>query len=145
MHQAFCQIIPLDRYNWELCLKIEMKPEQRAYMPSVLYSIAQSKFENLEPYGIMHRGKMVGFIMYGNFGGICWINRIVIDKDHQRKGLGRAAMKQLLEILKGKIRCKEIRTSYATSNHVAAAFFASLGFQPLPSNFDDEVIAQYRS
>lgn len=144
MHQAFCQIIPLDRYNWELCLEIEMEPEQRAFIPSVLYSLAQAKFEQLVPYGIMHHGKMVGFIMYGNFAGICWISRVIIDKDYQNQGIGRTAVRQLIEVMQGKISCKEIRTSYQADNHAAATFFAKLGFQPLPKVLGDEVVAQYR-
>ncbi len=143
MHQAFCQIVPLDRFNWERCLEIEMKPEQRAYIPSILYSLAQARFENLNPYGVMHKGSMVGFMMYGNFSGICWISRIIIDQSYQEKGIGRAALMQLLEMLKNKSRCREIRTSYTEDNHTADAFFKALGFEPLPDAMGGEVVARY--
>lgn len=144
MHQPFCHIVPLDRYNWEHCLEVQMYPEQQAYMPSILFSLAQARFEDLVPYGVMHKGKMVGFLMYGNFAGICWINRVVIDKDHQRQGIGRAATMQLLERLQRNMRCREIRTSYAANNHIAQSFFGSLGFEPLVEGLGEEIVARYK-
>lgn len=144
MHQAFCQIVPLDRYNWELCLNINLTPEQERFVPSILYSLAQAKFENLHPFGVLHHDEIVGFIMYGEFGGICWINRIVIDKEFQGMGIGRSAVRQLVELLSGKIGCKEIRTSVSAENLAARRFFQTMGFSDMQQAFDDEVVLVYR-
>ena len=138
------QIVTLDRYNWELCLDIRLHPEQEAFLPPVLYSLAQAKFENLIPYGILQGGKMVGFLMYGNFGGICWINRVLIDKDYQQQGIGSAAVRQLLNQLTSKFTCKEIRASYSRDNNIAANFFSGLGFRPMASPLQDEIVAVYQ-
>ncbi len=143
MYQPFCKIVPLDRYNWEQCLDIQLTPEQSMFVPTILYSLAQAKFEELHPYGIMNDNQMVGFIMYGEFAGICWINRIMIDIDYQRKGIGRTAMQQLLELLNHSIRCKEIRASYAKENNFARQFFLSVGFKPLSEGLDDEEVVIY--
>ena len=136
----FTRIIPLDRYNWELCLNIRMTPEQEGYIPPVLYSLAQAKFENLHPYGIEHGEDMVGLMMYGQFGGICWISRIMIDHEFQRNGIGTNALKQLIQQLQLKFTCKEIRTSYARENLGAARFFENLGFIPMEDGLNDEVV-----
>ena len=137
-------IVPLDRYNWELCLDISLTPEQEQYVPPVLYSLAQAKFEQLHPYGILHEEKMVGLIMYGEFAGICWINRVVVDKAYQGKGIGSSALRQLIAMLRGNIRCKEIRSSYAQDNMVALRFFESIGFRMMPNSLKDEIVVVYR-
>ncbi|MEO1449817.1 MAG: GNAT family N-acetyltransferase [Bacteroidota bacterium] len=136
----------LDRYNWEACLTIQLTPEQDRFVPSVLYSLAQARFENLTPYGIRLDGKMVGMLMYGQFSaGLCWINRILVDREHQGLGIGQKAMEQLLFQLRRKRQCAEIRTSYVPENLAAAHFFAKLGFRPVESPLEDEVVVQLLS
>jgi diamine N-acetyltransferase len=135
------RLVPLDRYNWELCLNIRLLPEQERFVPPVLYSLAQSRFENLIPFGIEYEEEMVGFLMYGNFSGLCWINRIIVDAAYQRQGIGQAAMRELLIQLQVRKGCKEIRTSYAAGNLGAAEFFAGLGFEPMAAALEDEVVA----
>ncbi|MEZ4829206.1 MAG: GNAT family N-acetyltransferase [Bacteroidia bacterium] len=140
---ASATIISLDRYNWELCLDIQMEPEQEQFIPSVLYSLAQANFEDLHPYGILYGDRMVGFLMYGIFGGICWINRVIVDREYQGQGIGKSAVKELIYMLKGKITCREIRTSYAAENFVADQFFRGIGFVPLNEEMEHEVVARY--
>ena len=141
---SFCRIVPLDRYNWELCLDITLLPQQEVQIPSVLYSLAQAKFEQLTAMGVLANDKMIGFLMYGEFGGICWINRIMIDAGYQGKGYGSAAIRQLIAKLQSNIHCREIRTSYARSNYPAGHFFESLGFVQIPSVLaDGEVVMRY--
>lgn len=145
MIHASCEIIPLDRYNWELCLKIEIHEAQRAFTPSVLHSLAQANFEQLTPYGITYEGEMIGFLMYGTFGGICWINRIIIDRKYQGKGLGSAALTLLIRKLRNNTHCQEIRTSYAEENRAAARLFSANGFAPMESALGDgEVVMRYK-
>lgn len=144
MQHPSCEIVPLDRYNWELCLKIEIHESQRAFTPSILHSLAQAKFEALTPYGVVYQGEMIGFLMYGTFGGICWINRIIIDRQYQGKGLGSAALTLLLRKLRNYTDCKEIRTSYAEENRAAERLFSANGFVPMASALDDgEVVMRY--
>lgn len=138
-----CHIAPLDRYNWELCLALEITPEQERYVPSVLYSLAQAKFENLFPFGIWFEGKIVGFLMYGGFGNICWINRILVDKQYQGKGIGREAVRQLIQQLRQKRSCQSIRTSYAADNYQAKVFFEKLGFEELNDALEEERVAEF--
>ena len=137
------RIIPLDRYNWESCLEIRITPEQENYLPSVLYSLAQANFENLIPLGIVYHDKIVGFMMYGMFGGICWINRIMIDQEYQRMGIGSNALKQLIFELRQKHHCREIRASFSNKNLSASLFFSQMGFNPINEALDDETVVRY--
>lgn len=136
-------IRPLDRFNWESALELELHDYQRDFLPDVLYSIAQSKFENLFPHGIFLGGKMVGFLMYGNFGGICWINRIMVDKNFQKDGIGSHALTQILQQLQRDPSCKEIRTSFSRQNSVAEHFFGQHDFRKVTDSLEDEVVLRY--
>ncbi|WNJ16101.1 GNAT family N-acetyltransferase [Pontibacter sp. G13] len=136
------RIEPLDRYNWELVLDVSIDDQQAQFVPPVLYTLAQAQFEQLKLFGIRHAGQMVGMITYGNFGGICWINRILIDVKFQRQGIGRAALEMLLAQLQGHPACHEIRTSYAKQNYAASQFFRQMGFVPIEPTLDHEVVAK---
>ena len=113
-------------------------------MPSVMYSLAQSKFENLFPYGIFEGDKLVGFLMYGEFDGRCWINRIMVDKDSQEQGIGSTALRQLIDLLRRNPKCQEIRTSLAKQNALAEYFFRSAGFEQLGEGMENEIVMVYK-
>jgi diamine N-acetyltransferase len=139
------QIKPLTRFNWEQATQLELHDYQEDFLPSVLFSIAQSKFENLFPYGIFEGEKLVGFLMYGEFDAICWISRFMIDKHHQESGIGKTALRQLLDILRNQPKCKEIRTSFSRKNALAQYFFQSQGFEQIGDGLDKEIVMRYKS
>ncbi|MFK7968922.1 MAG: GNAT family N-acetyltransferase [Bacteroidia bacterium] len=132
------QLEPLDRFNWDQVLNVSLKPEQLAFVPSILYSIAQSAFEKQDAYGVRLEDIMVGLILVGKTGSMSWISRIYIDAEYQGLGIGTEAVEQLISALT--LRNSEIRTSHAKANVAAAAFFEKLGFQPLSNMGDDEVV-----
>ena len=136
-------IRPLNRFNWEVAANLKLHDYQTDFLPDNLYSLAQSKFENLEPMGIFAGDEMVGFAMYGNFGGVCWINRIMIDKEHQEKGYGKKAVELILDKLKTRPDCAEIRTSFVRQNALAEYFFGSLGFRRIADGLDGEIVMRW--
>lgn len=137
-------LIPLDRFNWELYLHIALLETQKNFVPPILYSLAQAHFEKLTPLGINVDNEPVGFAMYGIFGGIAWINRLMIDKAFQGRGIGKRAVSLLIERLKKEPQCQEIRTSYAKNNTNAALLFAALGFQEINHTLAEEIVAVYK-
>jgi diamine N-acetyltransferase len=137
------RVKPLTRFNWELATKLQLHDYQEEFLPSVLFSLAQSKFENLFPYGIFEEEDLVGFLMYGEFDGICWISRILVDKDFQERGIGRKALVQMLDLLRSQPRCKEIRTSFARQNALAEYFFKSAGFEQIGEGLDKEIVMRW--
>jgi diamine N-acetyltransferase len=138
------QIKPLTRFNWEQAIQLQLHDYQEDYLPSILFSIAQSKFENLFPYGIFEGERMVGFLMYGEFDAICWISRFMIEKDSQEQGIGKTALRQLLNLLRNQPKCKEIRTSFSRKNALAEYFFRSQGFEAIGDGMDKEIVMRYR-
>jgi hypothetical protein len=73
----------LNRFNWDQVLSVEIKPEQLAFVPSVLYSLAQAAFENQDAWGVRLEDEMVGLILVGKVGSMSWISRIYIDQEYQ--------------------------------------------------------------
>ena len=136
-------LTPLNRFNWESYLEIQIHSAQENFVPSILFSLAQAKFENLFPLGIQLDNQIVGFLMYGNFSGIFWINRIIIDKQFQGKGIGKAAIRQLISQFHQNPQCKEIRTSFVVENIAARKLFTEIGFIPINEEMEGEIIAKY--
>lgn len=134
---------PLNRFNWETASQLKLSESQAEYLPSNLFSIAQSKFEELKGFAIYSGEEMVGFLMYGNFSGVYWINRIMLDQSQQQKGLGRKAMQILLKKLVNQPGCKEIRTSFVRQNALAEYFFAQLSFERIADGLDEEIVMRY--
>jgi diamine N-acetyltransferase len=122
---------PITVDNWEECAALEVKPEQGAYIPSNLRSIAAAQFyPDTDAVAIYAGEEMVGFAMYGLdvVSGKWKIFRLMIDGAHQNKGYGRAAMEQIVERLAARPDCDEILICYRPTNDVARRLYASLGF-----------------
>lgn len=134
---------PLDRNNWEEFTAIQPQDDQKEFLPSVLESIAQSKFEPCTPLGIWSEGAPAGFIMYCQFDSVFWISRIMIDRSRQEKGIGRMALQLLVEHLHKLPSCREIRTSISVKNAMAEYLFTSEGFRRLGDPVDGEVVLRY--
>lgn len=135
------ELVSLDRYNWEQYTSISLSEAQLEFVPPILFSLAQANFEHLTPLGIDADNQPIGFIMYGIFGGIGWINRLMIDEHAQGIGIGKQAVIQLIEMLKKHPQCNEIRTSYARNNTIAKHLFTSIGFTEINDILEDEIVA----
>ena len=76
------------------------------------------------------RVPMVGFVMYEIDCGVGLILRLMIDRAHQRKGYGRAALVEVIRRLRLEPEVEMVVTSHRHDNAVVAALFRSLGFVP---------------
>lgn len=134
----------IDRDNWHDCVKLKTASTQRYFVFSNMYSLVESKFDpNLVPKGIIAEGRMVGFIMYGKYDGKYWISRLMIDKNHQGKGYGKAAIKKVIEILKEFEDCREIYIDYEPKNKTAETLYEHIGFKKTGMYSKGAVIACY--
>jgi diamine N-acetyltransferase len=134
--------------NWRECIKLNVGDNQKQFVASNMYSLAESAFEpddKLIPLGIYDGENMVGFLMYGcpTYENSTWeICRLMIDKNHQKKGYGRAAMEAAIERISNEPDCDAIYTSYEPNNEVAAKLYADLGFLDTGQMLEGEVLVR---
>lgn len=132
--------------NWEAVADLELGPDQEELVASNAYSLAQSKFEpEARPRAVYAGRRVVGFLMYEQIAGRpheVLIYRFMIDRRHQGKGYGRAALAQALDEIRRIPGVRTIRICYVADNATAKAFYASLGFTETGRDRDGEVIAE---
>jgi len=146
------EIRPVTRENWQILIKLQVREDQKHFVASNLYSIAQAQFGdefeghwNLHPFGIYEGEEPVGFLMYGlNFehpNQQAFIQRLMVDEKFQGKGYGRFGMQKMLEIFRADERIQEVGISYEPNNEGARKLYASLGFVETGRIIEDEVEA----
>ncbi|HQV93837.1 MAG TPA: GNAT family N-acetyltransferase [Anaerolineales bacterium] len=146
------EIRPVTKENWQSLIKLKVRDDQKNFVASNLYSIAQSHFGDefeghwdLFAYGIYEDDTPVGFLMYGlNFAHPsqqAYIQRLMVDEKFQGKGYGRFGMQKMLEIFRAEERVKEVSISYEPENDVARKLYASLDFVETGRIIEDEVEA----
>lgn len=74
---------------------------------------------------------VVGFAMYGCVGrnGETWIDRVIIDKNEQGKGLGRVVMRKLIDVVTREYGVNVLYLSFIEENRRARYLYESLGFE----------------
>ena len=143
MNTEDVKIVELNAENWYDCCELEVSTEQKEYIESNAISIAQSKFEHtLKPYAIYIGEKVVGFLMYNSvqeeLDGY-WIYRIMVDKEFQGKGIGKAATKLMISEMAKLPNARKIIVGYHPNNMGAHNLYSSLGFIDNGNRFGKEM------
>ena len=137
--------------NWRAVVSLKLGEDQQRLLASNAYSIAQSKFdEAAQPRAIYAGDKVVGFLMYDvpevdDDDQSVSIYRFMVDREHQGKGYGRAALTQAIDEIKQIPGIEKIAISYVHGNAKAKQFYAGFGFVELPSKDGDwELVAELK-
>jgi len=135
--------------NWRAVARLELAPEQQDLVADNLHSIAESKFDpTAHPRAIYAGGEPVGFLMYDvSYDASereALIYRFMIDRRHQGKGYGRAALVLALNEIKAFPKVRKAVISYMPDNKVAKTFYASLGFVEAGIDEDGEMMAKLK-
>ena len=146
------ELRPVTQDNWNSLIKLKVSEEQKDFVASNLYSIAEAQFGfdeeghwNLTPYGMYADGIPVGFAMTGLnyehsvFQGL--VLRLMVDERHQGKGYGRAAMEAMIAGFKANQAVRTVCISYEPHNEIARKLYASLGFVETGEMFEGETVA----
>lgn len=123
---------PLTKDNWEDAIKLHVRKDQKHFVASNVYSIAEAHFNpELTPMGIYAGETMVGFLMVGLERGRdrWWLMRLMIDERYQGKGYGRESLRQVIELLRKNPTCDRIYLSYEPENITAEMLYKSFGFR----------------
>lgn len=133
--------------NWEAVVELEFGAGQEDLVASNLYSIAEAQFDShARPRGVYAGKRVVGLLMYDvqktkGKAQEASIYRFMIDRKHQGKGYGRAALSNALEEIREISGVDRISIRYMPENPVAKLFYASFGFVEVMRDCDGEVIA----
>jgi diamine N-acetyltransferase len=131
--------------NWRDVIALELAEDQRRLVASNLYSLAESKFDALaRPRAIYAGDELVGFLMYDvgeDDPRRAVIYRFMIDRRHQGRGYGRAALRQALDEIRAQPDVATVSICYEPDNP-AKALYASVGFIEVGSDEDGEIIAE---
>jgi len=147
------ELKPIDETNWFVACGLEVDSSQENFVSPNARSLVRAHYEPWWiPLGVYAGDEMVGFVMHGRWPdglemewhpdaipGHDHILRVMIDKRHQGKGYGRAAMVALIERIKAQGNCRAIELSFNPENAVAEKLYASLGFVRTGRMVDGEV------
>ena len=155
------RLVKVDTKNFDDLIDLEPLESQQNFVADNIYSLAEAYANTAEgryaqPFGIYDGETPVGFLMIGfDIAGedgdrekyplltnnyLIW--RFMIDKNHQKKGYGKAAMKLALDFIRT-WPCGEAEycwLSYEPDNEVAKKLYQSFGFieaEKMPEGWDE--------
>lgn len=127
----------ITRDNWRECAKLKVAPDQQRFVAPNSWSLLQCLYQDptntFAPFGIYDGDTMVGFVMYGmteyGDGLTGWeIWRLMVDEHHQHKGYGRAALREIIVLMRERLACEEIIIMFERDNSAAQRLYESVGF-----------------
>jgi len=109
---------------------VRVKPEQRRFTRNAFITYLQTRHPAVTTYGIHCSGQLVGFVMLIHAENPTqWIiDRLTIDRDHQRQGLGYAVADQLIDMIHDFENSEMVIARYRPENDAARSLFNKLGF-----------------
>lgn len=135
----------VDSGNWRACAALEVTKEQRDFVMPVSYYLALCHYGRVwHPLALYTGGNVVGFAMWAvdpsDKSG--WLGGLTVDRRHQGRGYGVAAVEAVLRMLKHEHGCSSAALSYSPANTAARKLYASLGFEETGELEDDELVAR---
>ena len=134
--------------NRQAVLGLELDPAQADLVASNAESLDDARSDPGARPRVIYAGKrVVGFLMYDpgepdDEPREALIYRFMIDRKHQGKGYGRAALGKALDEIRAIRRIRKVSISYMPENPVAKPFYASFGFVEVGQDDDGEMIAE---
>lgn len=119
--------------NIEDVCKLRVSEDQENFVSTTAHSLAQAYAyrKTAYPYAIYADETPVGFLMFGFYECrnqyTLW--KLLIDKEHQNKGYGRAALLLGIEQMKEQYGIRELYTGVSLGNEAAEHLYQSVGFQ----------------
>lgn len=127
------QLREITKDNYEDVLALCVNDSQKGFVSTTAESLSQALEDSntAYPFAVYGGGRVVGFIMMGYYEakGYYTLWKLLIDKEHQGKGYGRAALELGIAFLKDNFDVSEIYTGVSPGNSVAKSLYESVGFR----------------
>lgn len=120
--------------NKQDIMSLRIKPSQNGMVESVQECLSDTiQHPEYQPVALYYDDSCVGFAMYGEFSQSdhkeVWLDRLLIDKHYQGKGLGRESLNALMDRLEDQYDCDTIYLSVYSSNAAAIRLYETSGFR----------------
>jgi diamine N-acetyltransferase len=124
-------------------------PEQRRFVATNAESLAQALFAPQAWYRAIYlANEPVGFVMLSDESLLqpaktdpeIWVWRFMVDMRHQRRGIGREALRLVIEHARSRGIFDRLLLSYVPGEGSPEELYRSLGFQPTGAVEDGEVV-----
>lgn len=136
--------------NWQAVIALEVAPAQQAWVAPNSVSLLEAHYGfsgelahlQLVPLAVYADDTPVGLVLYNTGPAFdrFFIMRLMIDRQQQGKGYGRAALTQLLGLFRAYPQAKEVAISYNVGNQAAQQLYSSCGFIELGPDEADGVL-----
>jgi len=143
------QLREISDANRDAIIALGVAPGQELFVASVAESLdeARSTPEGNPWYRAIYAGdEPVGFVMLSwavtpspGIIGPWFLWRLLIDQRHQRRGIGRAALEQVVDLIRAN-GATELLTSYQPGNGEPWPFYERFGFRPTGAIEDGEFV-----
>jgi diamine N-acetyltransferase len=133
-------------------IKLAVDPGQERFVASNAVSLAEALFSDDAWYRAIYADdELVGFVMLSdetlcatppaepNIG--LW--RLMVDARHQRRGIGKEVIRQVVDYVRSRPGVRDFYTSYVPGALGPEQFYLSLGFVPNGEVEDGETIVLY--
>ncbi len=129
--------------------RLEVAPEQQAYVASTAVSLAEANFHPEAWYRAIYLGnEPVGFVMLYDEtqrdeppeAPAVSLWRFMVAAPFQRRGIGSAALTQVIEHVRTRPKVELLFTTCVPGEASPEPFFLAAGFEPTGEVDDDEVV-----
>ena len=135
----------VDESNFIACFSLKLDPRQEKFVSHPIRSLAQAYvyYKQCTPFAVFSGGEVVGYVMviydYDEETYNIW--HLMVDRRHQGKGFGRAALELALEYIRTKPfgSSNRVLMTVNPQNSAAYALYQALGFTETGRSDEDEV------
>lgn len=141
-------IQPITMDNIRPVLRLEVAPDQKAFVASNMVTMAFAYVDSYVPYAICAGEQVVGlvaieYVPSNPIEDRHWICRFMIGEAFQGKGYGSAGMRKAMELIAGKEDADRIRLSVVPENARAIRFYERLGFVDIGEELEGEAVMEH--
>lgn len=122
---------------------VRVKERQRRFTKNLFISFMQTRHPAVTFYRVDWQGQPVAYVMliHAQQPTQWIIERLTVDREHQRQGLGYAIADHLIDMIHGFENSEMVIARYEPENGAARKLFAKLNFEEQEELFRDRHVA----